>query len=187
MGSIKMKNNKIKNIVIIIFVLLLVLIIGFIIYDKIIENRENNHENGNETIKNNRESCDISNLESPTTKNCFQEYIKYIPLRYENSSLSSYNASDLTNKEISMAVWRYIYYINEGFSADGETKLSQEKVNNYLKEYLNLENYDLMEMEITDNQAFGLKKNGNDYVIKVQATEFSFSNFEVTNILYDDE
>jgi len=178
-----MKKKDLK-LVIVILTILVVGLSGYIIYDKITKDNEVNNPN-NEVMKDDDIICDVTNLDSQDTKNCFQEFIKYIPLKYVNSALVDYKPSELTDKDISMAVWRYIYYKNDGFKSS-EPKLTKEEVDDYLKKYLNLDNYEVKEMDIVDNHIFGLKKSGNNYVISVQATEFSFAKFDVTNIIYDD-
>lgn len=121
--------------------------------------------------------------ENGTLEKYFNEYISFIPIKYDaHTNLLSYTVNDLTDKDISMAVWRYIYKINNGFSENG---ISTSKVNEYIENYLGLTNYEVKLMEESDEHAFGLSKDNNKYHITAWATEFSFASFEVNKVNYD--
>ena len=114
----------------------------------------------------------------------FENYVKNVPLKYDsNSNLVSYSVSDLTDKEISMAVWRYIYNSKNGITDN--SKLTKEEVYSYIDIYLNLNNYSLKTMSISEDNIFGLEENNGIYKISASQTEFSFPNFEITDVTYD--
>ena len=63
--------------------------------------------------------------------------------------------------------------------------LTVEEVNLYLKEYLNLDNYEIQELEKNDESPFGLELQDDNYVISANQTDFSFVSFEVVDVNTD--
>ena len=109
--------------------------------------------------------------------------MNYIPVKYGESNLISYSVSELTDKDISMAVWRYIYKNKNGLTS--ESKLTKEEVLSYLNTYLNLDNYTIKPMQISNNNIFGLEENNGYYIISATPTEFDIPMFEVSKVSYD--
>ena len=200
-------DEKGKNIIIGILIGIIVcltIVLVFVSYNKFIVKNETNSSTNNSVnnASQNNEIDDNDEKNNVTTINgmndtisqkksafgslekYFENYVKYIPLRYDkNSNLVSYSVSDLTDREISMAVWRYIYKTKEGLSEN--SKLTKEEVYSYIDTYLNLENYSLKTMNISENNIFGLEENKGIYKISASGTEFSFPNFEISDATYD--
>ena len=82
-----------------------------------------------------------------------------------------------------MAVWRYIYKTKNGLSEN--SKLTKEEVLSYLNNYLNLNNYSIKTMQITNDNIFGLEERNGYYIISATPTEFDFPMFEVSDVSYD--
>jgi len=203
------KNEKGKNIIIVVLIgiiICLVIALIFVSFKKFIVKNENitndsnnisdkrqdedviENQNDNQVITSNINgmSDTISQKKSAfgSLEKYFENYAKYIPLKYDNdSNLISYSVTDLTDKDISMAVWRYIYKTKNGLSEN--SKLTKEEVYSYIDTYLNLENYTLKTMSISDENIFGLDESNGVYLIKADATDFSFPDFEILNVTYD--
>ena len=84
------------------------------------------------------------------------------------------------------------YIWKNGDSSENQKEMFDSEVNKLLKEYLNLENYTLKELEKEEEpkegqpwNIFGLNKDDDKYVATVIATEFSFENYRVSNVKYD--
>ena len=200
-------DEKGKNIIIGILIGIIVcltIVLVFVSYNKFIVKNETNSSTNNSVnnasqnneIDGNDEKNNVTTINGMndtisqkksafgSLEKYFENYVKYIPLRYDkNSNLVSYSVSDLTDREISMAVWRYIYKTKEGLSEN--SKLTKEEVYSYIDTYLNLENYSLKTMNISENNIFGLEENNGIYKISASGTEFSFPNFEISDATYD--
>ena len=201
------KDEKGKNIIIGILIGIIVcltIVLVFVSYNKFIVKNETNSSTNNSVnnasqnneIDGNDEKNNVTTINGMndtisqkksafgSLEKYFENYVKYIPLRYDkNSNLVSYSVSDLTDREISMAVWRYIYKTKEGLSEN--SKLTKEEVYSYIDTYLNLKNYSLKTMNISENNIFGLEENNGIYKISASGTEFSFPNFEISDATYD--
>jgi len=186
-----------KNIIIVVLILLLGVSLVYIGYDKLMSDKgnnvfdndnqesENKEDNGLEEFKN--DFTDFNDYDELGLIVYFEDYIKHIPQRYVDNKLASYKTTELTDKEISMFVWRYISEIS-----GTDYNLSVEHINMILKNYLDLDNYQVKEMEIETEPTpgeswhiFGLKKENDKYVISVVPTEFSFSKYRVKEIEYN--
>ena len=135
--NIKRKSNLKKIIIGLLFLLVGLILIYFAYSTSLKDDNSNNNDNNQagDTDNNNQSELEekinsIVNDYDMLTE-YFNQYIEYVPNRYENSNLASYTALDLTDLEISMAIWRYIYYQNDGLL--DTAMLSVEEVNLYLK------------------------------------------------------
>jgi len=187
--NIKRKSNLKKIIIGLLFLLVGLILIYFAYSSSLKDDNSNNNDNNQagDTDNNNQSELEekinsiVNDYDNLTEY--FNQYIEYVPIRYENSNLASYTALDLTDQEISMAIWRYIYYQNDGLL--DTAMLTVEEVNLYLKEYLNLDNYEIQELEKNDESPFGLKLQDDNYVISANQTDFSFVSFEVVDVNTD--
>lgn len=187
--NIKRKSNLKKIIIGLLFLLVGLILIYFAYSTSLKDDNSNNNDNNQagDTDNNNQSELEekinsiVNDYDNLTEY--FNQYIEYVPIRYENSNLASYTALDLTDQEISMAIWIYIYYKNDGLL--DTAMLTVEEVNLYLKEYLNLDNYEIQELEKNDESPFGLKLQDDNYVISANQTDFSFVSFEVVDVNTD--
>lgn len=187
--NIKRKSNLKKIIIGLLFLLVGLILIYFAYSTSLKDDNSNNNDNNQagDTDNNNQSELEekinsiVNDYDNLTEY--FNQYIEYVPIRYENSNLASYTALDLTDQEISMAIWRYIYYQNDGLL--DTAMLTVEEVNLYLKEYLNLDNYEIQKLEKNDESPFGLELQDDNYVISANQTDFSFVSFEVVDVNTD--
>ena len=187
--NIKRKSNLKKIIIGLLFLLVGLILIYFAYSTSLKDDNSNNNDNNQagDTDNNNQSELEekinsiVNDYDNLTEY--FNQYIEYVPIRYENSNLASYTALDLTDQEISMAIWIYIYYQNDGLL--DTAMLTVEEVNLYLKEYLNLDNYEIQGLEKNDESPFGLELQDDNYVISANQTDFSFANFEVVDVNTD--
>lgn len=178
-----MKKNLIP--VIVVLVILVFGLGGFIIYDKLLNNKES--ENNNLQIENKFDNIPDEIGNNTESEIYFLEYLNYIPLRYVNSNLSDYSMSNLTKREISMSIWRYIWNNSNNYSSNAsERKMSEKEINIFLNKFFNFTNYAVEEMQIKDDFVFGLEKNNGYYVASSVATDYSFANFDIKDIKYDE-
>jgi len=179
-----MKRKGLK-IIIFVLVLLLGVSVAYIGYDKFVNKDDNVTNNNIEELK--KDFQDFKDYDELGLIVYFENYIKHMPQRYVNSKLKSYKTSELTDEEISMFVWRYISQ-----TAGIEHSLSVDEVDTMLKNYLDLDNYQVKEMKAettpTPGQPwhiYGLKKENDKYVISVIPTEVFFAKYRVKEIEYD--
>lgn len=90
----------------------------------------------------------------------------------------------MTDDEISMFVWRYILS-----NSDRDHSLSVERVDMVLNNYLDLDNYQIKEMETETTSIpgqpwniYGLKKENDKYVISIISTEVFFAKYRVKEL-----
>ena len=189
-----------KNILFVLLIIFLGLAISYIGYLKFLEKDSTNNDLNNEEKDNSQDNStdEDDNLDELRKLNnmqfyddlgfniYFEDYISNIPVHYVNDKATSYKVSDLTDEEISMFVWRYIWSLK----ANIKPELDDSTINSLVKSYLNLDNYKVKELEfsIEENKPwniFELKHENGKYIASVYPTEFSFLNYRVKDVKYN--
>lgn len=192
-----MKENSLK-VLVIVLTILVVGLGGFIVYGKVLNNKNTNNDNNNniqeepkdDTEKDNleeklREKADTKNL---TITKYLEEYLLYVPFSYDaDGKLKNKSIEDIynNNEEISYSIWNYVW-LNAG-TQNGDRKLSVEQVDNFVYEYFNLKNYKVKNMVIgkpKPSNIFGLTKKDNFYIATVEPIEWHFPSYEVFEVKY---
>jgi len=160
--------EKKKNNLILIVIVLTVLVLGlggFIVYDKVFNNEDKNVVNNNGLDELQKIYPFLMGYDKLGIEVYLEEnYLKYLPIHWENNEQPSYEVKDLTDKEISMTVWRYIVW-NYGLT-DLKSSMPVSHVNSFIGDFLNLDNYNIKDMKITDNHFFGLEKQNDNQLLK---------------------
>ena len=106
----KKKNNLIP--IVIILIVLVLGLGGFIVYDKVLNNNEDNNVVNNNGLDELQKIYPFSMGYDKLGIEVYLEenYLKYLPIHWENNEQSSYEDKNLTDKEISMTVWKYIVW-----------------------------------------------------------------------------
>lgn len=179
----KKKNNLIP--IVIILIVLVLGLGGFIVYDKVLNNNEDNNVVNNNGLDELQKIYPFSMGYDKLGIEVYLEenYLKYLPIHWENNEQSSYEVKNLTDKEISMTVWRYIVW-NYGLT-DLKSSMPVSHINSFIGNFLNLNNYNIKDMEITDNYFFGLEKQNDNYIASLGTSEYTFPKYRITDIKYD--
>ena len=136
---------------------------GFIVYDKVLNNKNNNIKDETENKQGNNEieiKDDIENNDvleeklrlKASSKNMtilkyLEDYLYYVPFEYSESGMNSIKLTDITSydEKICYCIWRYIW-TNYSKIDNDKRIMSVEEVNEFLLEYFNFENYDIKEL-----------------------------------------
>lgn len=192
-----MKEKSLKVLVIVLTILVLGL--GcFIVYDKVLNNKNTNNDNKNNNIQEEpKEDTEKDNLEEKlqakadaknlTIKKYLEEYMIYIPFNYDkDDKLKNISIEDIynNNEEISFSIWMYVWL---NASDVDNRSLDVKQVDDFVYEYFNLKNYEVKEKVIGEpsvSNIFGLTKKNNKYIATMEPTEWGFPIYEVFDVKY---
>ena len=189
-----MENQKgIKLAFIIVLVIAVLSIVGvFYFYNKslnVICNMPNCSSNKETIGEKNEDVIYNNNLEELKKIEPFKKYdelgiLVYLEkyyLYYLPNKDISFTIKDLSDKDISMISWLYINNYTEGYNRT----IEKNRVDNFISEYLNLQDYKIKNMKQEDNSGFGLEEKDNKYVISSPSGEWMLPVYRAKNISYD--
>lgn len=175
-----MKKN-LKNVLLVIFMIPTFALGGFVIYDKVLKKSdvkcrvESGVDNNIDELKKYFNGYDKLGIEIMLEN----IYLKYLP-----DKDTSYSVSSLSDNDISMSVWKYIYYTSGGWLSDNLSRTNGE-IEEFLERLYGLKDYNVKNLQIDDKNIFGLTKNNNKYTISVTPTEYGMTGYHVNNIEYN--
>lgn len=103
-------------------------------------------------------------------------YLNYLPNKNQ-----SFLVKDLSDEDISLVSWLYIYDHTE----NNNRSIAKYHIDNFLNEYFDLHNYELKTIKNEDEYSFGLKKENNQYVISIPSGEWMFPVYRAKSFVYD--
>ena len=104
-------------------------------------------------------------------------YLNYLPNKNQ-----SFAVKDLSDEDISMVSWLYIY----NYTEYNNRSIAKYRVDNFLNEYFDLHNYSLKDLKNEDNYSFGLKENNNQYEISIPIGEWMLPVYRAKSITYEE-